>query len=204
MIPEITTDTKPIEFYKAFNDMCKPPTNHLRQGTSITDSWFNLSRHIGDDLQLGRYLTITDVQREPVLNRLSVCFDTTTGDYTDHAGRLDDMREIKNLSNGRPLIIEVTNAAHGSSLYMTPATVQMVAAGIYIVYNGKIYRADKVNNINLLYAIYSEFYFLKFSGNKTEDGEFRSCPKHTRLAFFYKPENFNKIMTKYGIRDGIC
>lgn len=203
MIPEIKVATNPLEFYKCFMELPKPPANHKRPGKELSEH-INLSYYIADDLSLGKYFTVTHVEREPTLNRVSVCFNTTDGIYTDHAARLDNKRDIKMISNGRPLIVEVVREVYGNSLQMTPATVQLAVEAIYVIYNGCIYRADKAANINLLYAIYSEFYFLKFGGLKTEDGEFRQSVTGSRLAFFYKPDYFDKLMTKYGIRDGIC
>lgn len=198
MIPEIKVATNPLEYFKSFLDLPKPPANNVNRGRSLDEN-FKLSSTLGELLNLGKNFTITNVEREPTLNRVSVSYNHTNSNYTDHAARLDDFKEIKNLSYGRPLIIEVLEDKFGNSLQMTAATTQMACTGIFIIYNGSIYRADKTANINLLYAIYSELYFLKFSGLVTEDGEYRQAIRGSRMAFFYKPSHFDELMKKYGI-----
>lgn len=199
MIPEIKVATNPLEYYKSFLDLPKPPANNVNQGKSLHEN-FKLSSMLGELLSLGKCFTITNVEREPTLNRISVSYNHSSGNYTDHAARLDNFKEIKNLSYGRPLIIEVLDDKFGNSLQMTAATTQMACLGIFVIYNGYIYRADPTANINLLYAIYSELYFLKFGGLPTEEDEYRQAIPGSRMAFFYKPNRFEELMMKYGIR----
>lgn len=202
MIPVVKQDLNPVEYYKGFNDMNKPPQNNVRQGTAITDSFFKLTKFLRDGMDIsGGDFSITKVLRDPFFNRVSINYTLDTNLYTDHAAQLDDARELRQLSEVRPLILEICHDSIGSSLYMTPATAQMTMRAFYIIYDGYIYRADKVNNINLLYAIYSELYFLKFNGLETEEGEQRVMIDRTRLALFFKPQTFNVLLDKYGIRN---
>lgn len=199
MIPLVQVSTNPIEYYKAFLDMPKPPVNNRVVGKEL-DQYVKLSTYIANHLNINKNFTISNVEREPTLNRVSVCFNRSSNEYTDHALRLDDTREIAQLSTGRPLVIEVLDDSYGNSFQMTPATGQAMLPAIFIVFNGCIYLAHKTANINLLYALYSELYFLKFGGLPVEDGEFRAPIKGSRMAFFYKTKTFEDLLTKYGVK----
>lgn len=196
MVPTSTVNTNPVEFLKAWLELPKPPTTQARNGIEIKNEW-RLTNYLRDQLDLGNRFTITDVTREPTLNRIGVCFNTSSNLYTDEAARLDNTRDLLQISAGRPLIIEVLNDAYGSTIQMTPSTIEKVATAIFIIYDGQIYRADLTANINLLYAIYSEFYFVKFGGLSTVEGELRQPIPNSRLALFYKPSSFEELLRKY-------
>lgn len=196
MVPATTINTNPLEFIKAWLELPKPKTTPSRYGTRIDES-FKLTQYLQRELDLMNHFTITDVAREPTLNRIGICYNTKSNEYTDHAARVDITRDLLQIAAPRPVILELLVDTYGSTIQMTPSTIEKVATAIFIVFDGYIYRADQVANINLLYAVYSEFYFLKFGGLATADGEFRQPVPGSKLALFYNPNTYLELLRKY-------